>query len=83
MIMTEIVIYSKPGCHLCEDAKLILAKVGQDCPFRLVEVDILQDPLLEKEFGYDIPVIFINGRKAFKHRLTEQALRQKLDRIGR
>lgn len=73
-------IYSKSQCSLCDEAKEVLAEVRRRIPFDLREVDITQDPALFEEYRYDIPVVFVNGRKAFKHHLDAKAVEQRLRR---
>ena len=77
-----VMLYSRPGCCLCDDMKAILAEVQADTAFTVTEIDISAQPALEARFGQDIPVLFINGRKAFKYRLTAGALRRRLHRSG-
>jgi glutaredoxin len=76
----RVEIYSKPDCGLCEEAKRALRAVQQRVPFELVEVNILNDAALFEKFQFDIPVIFIDGRKAFKHRVGEQEFEKRLRR---
>ena len=78
----SVTLYSRPGCCLCDDMKAILAAVQADTAFTVTEIDISTQPKLEARFGQDIPVLFINGRKAFKYRLTAGALRRRLHRSG-
>ena len=73
-------IYSKPQCSLCEEAKEVLAQVRRRIPFDLREVDITQDPALFEEHRYDVPVVFVNGHKAFKHHLDAKVVEQRLRR---
>jgi glutaredoxin len=75
-----IQIYSKSQCPLCDEAKEVLSRVQRRIPFELREVDITQDPALFQEYRYDIPVVFVNGHKAFKHRLDEKAVERRLRR---
>jgi len=76
----QLRLYSRPGCHLCEEMKEVIASVATNVDLELEEVDISGDPQLEAEFGTEIPVLFINGRKAFKYRLTAADLRKRLRR---
>ncbi len=76
----RIEIYSKPDCSLCEKAKQIILQVQKRIPFELTEVNIEEDRTLFEKFQYDIPVIFIDGRKAFKHRLGEEELESRVRR---
>ncbi|MFQ5560106.1 MAG: glutaredoxin family protein [Nitrospinota bacterium] len=75
----KIEMFSKAGCHLCEEAKAIVEKVQKKVPFNFVETDISLDPALEKKFGEQIPVIFIEGKKAFKFFVSEQDLLKKIE----
>ena len=74
----ELTLYSRPGCHLCDDMKAIVAPVARELGCTVREVDISGQPELESRFGQEIPVLFIGERKAFKYRLTEPALRRRL-----
>jgi glutaredoxin len=76
----RIEIYSKPDCPLCEEAKEIILQVQRRIPFELREVNIEGDRTLFEKFQYDIPVIFIDGRKAFKHRLGADELESRIRR---
>ena len=80
--MLTLTLYSRPGCCLCEDMKTVLTQVRRDIPFNLEEINISTDPELETRFGQEIPVLFVNGRKAFKYRVSERELRQKLARLS-
>lgn len=73
-----LVMYSRPGCHLCEDMKAIVEPLAREFGCHVQEVDISGDVALEARFGQEIPVLTINGRKAFKYRLTARELRQRL-----
>ena len=78
--MLTLTLYSRPDCCLCEEMKTVLAQVRRDISFDLEEVNISTDPELEARFGQEIPVLFVNGRKAFKYRLTVSELRRRLER---
>lgn len=69
MALPEIILYSKPACCLCEKVKEQLIKLQKEHDFHLHEVNILEDPRIYKMFKDEIPVIFINGKKAVKYRL--------------
>ena len=66
----RVVIYSRPGCHLCDEAKQIIAAAGRADEYTLDEINIESDPDLINRYQNDIPVITINGIEMFKHRLT-------------
>ena len=74
----KVEIYSKPDCHLCDEAKSVLLKVQKEIPFEYCEINISNDLKLFDEFKEQIPVIFINEKKAFKFRVSSEDLRKKL-----
>jgi hypothetical protein len=55
-----------------------IRRVGLDIPMTLEEVDVDSDPELRRKYGEEVPVLFINGRKAFKYRLRYEELAKKL-----
>ena len=75
-----VVLYTRVGCHLCDDAKDVIDGVRVDRAFELEIIDVDTDPALAAAYGLEVPVIAIDGRKAFKFRVTAEALRQRLDR---
>ena len=83
--MIAITLYSRPGCHLCDDMKAIVARVVRVVsPSAIVEeIDISSDPDLESRYGTEIPVLMVNGKKAAKYRVTENALRRMLNELAR
>jgi glutaredoxin len=74
----RLVLYSKPGCHLCDEMKHVLDRVRARTPFALSEVDISTDADLLARYGLEIPVLEIDGKKAAKYRITERELEEKL-----
>lgn len=84
--MTHLTLYTRPGCHLCDEMKLIVSGVVEGLPSDTITVehiDISTDPALERLYGEEIPVLLINDRKAAKYRITERELRRRLDRSDR
>jgi glutaredoxin len=75
---TEVTLFMRPGCHLCEEAKEAIAPLLQETGAKLREVNIEDDTVLEARYGTDIPVIFIGGRKAAKHRVDVKKFRRQL-----
>jgi glutaredoxin len=73
-----VTFYTRPGCHLCEDAKAVLEPLLAEFSASLREINIDTDARLTEQFGCDIPVIFINDRKAAKHRVDPQQFRRQL-----
>lgn len=74
----DVTIYSRPGCHLCEEAKSQIAPLLKEFGARLTEIDIDQDPGLRARYDYDVPVIFLGARKAAKHRVDLAQFRRQL-----
>lgn len=79
MALPEVVIYSKPACCLCDRAKRRLVKLQEQHAFVLREVNILEDPAAYKMLREEIPVVFVNGKKAFKYHLDEKAFIRMLE----
>jgi glutaredoxin len=71
----HVIVYSRPGCHLCEEAKAVILNSGCMDQFTFEEINIESDHELLREYKYDIPVVTINGVEAFKHRLDAQVFR--------
>lgn len=76
-------IYSKPGCHLCDEAKAELVKLQRRWPFRLQEVNIAQNAQLLAEFGTRIPLVWVEGKLACKFRVEERRMRRALEAAAR
>jgi len=78
--MIALTLYSRPGCHLCDDMKAVVERVARtSTPVPTIEViDISSDPELEALYGLEIPVLLVNGKKAAKYRVTEEGLRRML-----
>lgn len=79
--MIEVIVYSKPGCHLCDEVKGQLSRLRRLYPFELREANIMNDPGSFEKFKEEIPVVFINGRKAFKYRLDEKEFARRMEAI--
>jgi glutaredoxin len=79
--MTVVTLYGKPDCHLCEEARSVVATVRRERPFELVEVDITTDPLLHNKYGERIPVLEVDGEEAFEYLVEPEELRRMLDRV--
>jgi len=73
-------LYTRPGCHLCDDLKMLCERLAGEFPVQLREVNIEADPELKARYDREVPVLFIDGRKAVKYRTTEGALRRLLRR---
>ncbi len=68
----EVIVYSRKGCHLCEVMKESVVKIHRRGGFTWREIDVDADADLRREFSDEVPVLFIDGRKAFKYHMAEQ-----------
>jgi thioredoxin-like negative regulator of GroEL len=75
-----LIIYSRPGCHLCQDMKTLVASVihATGTAASLEEINVETDADLESRFGLEVPVLLVNGRKVAKFRVSEEALKRLL-----
>ncbi|HEX2232115.1 MAG TPA: glutaredoxin family protein [Thermoleophilaceae bacterium] len=80
--MTRVVLYGKPGCHLCEEARQVVVAARDERGFDLEEVDVTLDPLLHGRYGERIPVVEIDGDEAFEYHVDPVGLRERLDRVA-
>ena len=74
----RLTIYSKPGCHLCDEMKSLVHRVisreSSHSAIAVDEIDISNDPMLLERYGLEIPVLMIDGKKVAKFRVTEEDL---------
>ena len=76
--MARVTLYSKPGCHLCDDARAVIEKVCDDLGVDWVEVDIEQDKALYDKFWEQIPVTYVDDKQHDFWRIDEERLRAAL-----
>jgi glutaredoxin len=74
----RVTFYTRAGCCLCDDAKRIMMAARARGGFEYEEIDIDGDPELRRLYNDEVPVIAINGVKAFKYRVTMNELLKKL-----
>ena len=74
----QVILYTRPGCHLCEEAKQEMTAASCTDEYTLQEINIESDAELLRRYQYDIPVVFVDGVEAFRHRLTSEAFRKRL-----
>jgi glutaredoxin len=74
--MIRATIYSRAGCHLCDEMKSIVELVARSVPIAIEEIDISTDVALEARYGLEIPVLEIDGKKAAKFRVSVDELRR-------
>lgn len=81
--LPHVVFYTKPGCHLCEEAEREIEAARCDGQYTFEKVNIETDATLLRRYGWEIPVVTINGVVLFKHRLTaaefRRAIKKELD----
>ncbi|HEX2126972.1 MAG TPA: glutaredoxin family protein [Thermoleophilaceae bacterium] len=80
--MARAVLYGKPGCHLCEEARAAVERVRAGRPFELEEVDVTLDPALHRRYGERIPVLEVDGEELFQYFVDEAALAERVDRVN-
>ncbi len=80
--MALVTLYTKPGCHLCDDAKDALLRVQKMSPFELEAVNIQDDPALLAEYGEQIPVVHLNGTFLFEYAVDEARLKTLLKEVN-
>ncbi|HTM47534.1 MAG TPA: glutaredoxin family protein [Bryobacteraceae bacterium] len=77
--MVKVTLYTRRGCHLCGEARQAIAAARRRAPFEYEELDIDSNPDLRRLYNEEVPVIAIDGKKAFKYRLTADELLKKLE----
>jgi glutaredoxin len=76
--MKTVTLYTRPGCHLCDDARAKLLVLGATMPFTLEEIDIEQDDALHRAYLERIPVIHLDGEHLSDYFVDESALAARL-----
>jgi len=78
----DVTLYTRPGCHLCEEAKAAIAPLLREFGAALREVNIDDDDVLRERYGLDVPVIFLGAHKVAKHRVNVKQFRRQLRDAG-
>ncbi len=78
IVPPRITLYSRPGCHLCDDARAVIERVCADTGDAFTELSIEDDPVLAERFANEIPVTFVDGRQHDFWRVSEERLRAAL-----
>jgi glutaredoxin len=76
----DLTLYSRPGCHLCEEAKKHIAPLASRFGARIREVNIDSDPVLHTRYNEEVPVLFLGPRKVAKYTVNIEQLRRQLER---
>jgi glutaredoxin len=80
--VSTVTLYTRPGCHLCDQARAALLQVRADTPFELVEIDIETDDELHRAYLERIPVIALDGEELFDYFVDQAALAARLRKDG-
>jgi len=78
--MVSVTLYTRVGCHLCDVVKEQLDAAQSQRPFALEVVDVDTRPELVAQYGDEVPVVMVAGRKAFKYRLNPAEFLERLAR---
>jgi glutaredoxin len=78
-VLAVLTLYSKPGCHLCDEARQVLDRMRRELPFTLHELDIESDERLHDAYFERIPVIALDGVELFDFVVDEHILRERLE----
>jgi glutaredoxin len=82
MTAATVTLYTRPGCHLCDDARDVLLRLRAGTPFALEQVDITSDDALHARFLERIPVVALDGEELFDHFVDERTLLARLRARG-
>ena len=74
----RVVLYSRPGCHLCDEAREAIARVRATTPFAFEELDITRDDALHARYLERIPVVCLDGEELFEYEVDERTLASRL-----
>ena len=79
---TRVTLYTRTGCHLCEEAERVLRQEQPAAGFRLELVDIDHDQALASRYGVRVPVVAVDGEDLFEYEVPLDLLRARLGRVG-
>ena len=79
----RVTLYTRPGCHLCDEAKEAILAAHCAAEYTLDEVNIESDPSLLHLYRNDIPIVMINGTEAFRHRVASGDFRRHVAMVAR
>jgi glutaredoxin len=77
-----VTLYTRAGCHLCEEAERVLRAERAATPFRLELVDVDRDPELARRYGVRVPVVAVDGVERFEYEVPVDLLRAELGGVG-
>ena len=77
--MNQVILYSKPGCHLCQPVKDVILSVQKEREFEFVVRNIQEDAADFEKYQHAIPVVLVNGREIARYKLSRRQLEQALE----
>jgi glutaredoxin len=77
-MIRHLVLYSRKDCCLCEDMKMVINRVARKMALSLEDIDVDSSTELRNAYGEQVPVLYIDGRKAFKYNVTARELERRL-----
>ncbi len=80
--MTRVTLYTRVGCHLCEEAERVLRREQAVAGFGLELVDVDRDPELARRYGVRVPVVAVDGEDLFEYEVPVDLLRARLGTVG-
>jgi len=78
ILSQDVIVYHREGCHLCEDVVASLSQLQEELGYKIKQIDIDEDPKLQKKYNVDVPVVMVNDDVIFYHFFDEEALRSAL-----
>ncbi len=75
ILSQDVIVYHREGCHLCEDVVASLSQLQEELGYKIKQIDIDEDPKLQKKYNVDVPVVMVNDDVIFYHFFDEEALR--------
>lgn len=76
--LIDLILYGRPGCHLCDDMRAGLQELQSELGFRVIEIDVDRDPELARRYGHLVPLLALDGEEICHYFLDVQALRDRL-----
>jgi len=81
LLKPHVIVYSRPGCHLCDEAKEAIRRAGCNDVYSFEEINIETSRELLLKYQFDIPVVTIDGVEAFRHRVDAEKFRDTIHRL--
>jgi glutaredoxin len=79
----KLILYSRQDCCLCDEMKAIIREVALTIPLEIEVIDVDESAELREKLGAEVPVLFIDGRKAFKYRVTKEEIKKAISKRTR